>query len=156
MKNFVIIILMMLPIMIPTMSNANPIPDQEGLYRGKDAETWAKAYRYRTHQLLKTRAVAKQKIKAVIKEPHGNSWLERAVLCIHSGEGAWDDPNAPYYGGVQMDLSFQRHYGAWALKAFGTADKWPKAVQIAVAIRAHEEGRGFYPWPNTAKNCGLI
>jgi hypothetical protein len=25
-----------------------------------------------------------------------------------------------------------------------------------VAERAHRSGRGFYPWPNTARHCGLI
>jgi len=24
------------------------------------------------------------------------------------------------------------------------------------AERAHRAGRGFYPWPNTARYCGLI
>jgi hypothetical protein len=24
------------------------------------------------------------------------------------------------------------------------------------AERAHRSGRGFYPWPNTARYCGLI
>src|SRR5688572_23539044 len=38
--------------------------------------------------------------------PHLNEWL-----CIHKYEGAWNDPNAPYYGGLQMDMSFQRSYG---------------------------------------------
>jgi hypothetical protein len=39
---------------------------------------------------------------------------------------------------------------------YGTADHWPPAVQIAVAIRAYASGRGFYPWPNTARACGLL
>jgi hypothetical protein len=25
-----------------------------------------------------------------------------------------------------------------------------------VAERAYRSGRGFYPWPNTARACGLI
>jgi hypothetical protein len=86
----------------------------------------------------------------------GGSWLERAFLCIHAGEGSWSDPNPPYWGGVQMDMSFQRTYGDWALRAFGTADHWPASVQVATAIRAYTAGRGFYPWPNTARACGLI
>ncbi len=28
--------------------------------------------------------------------------------------------------------------------------------QMWVAERAHRSGRGFYPWPNTARYCGLI
>jgi hypothetical protein len=86
----------------------------------------------------------------------GPSWLVRAFLCIHSHEGSWTDPNPPYYGGLQMDLGFQRTYGGGLLSRKGTADHWTPAEQIAVAIRAYRSGRGFYPWPNTARYCGLI
>jgi hypothetical protein len=83
-------------------------------------------------------------------------WLERAFLCIHAGEGAWGSATGNgYYGGLQMDLSFQRSYGGWALRAFGTANRWPASVQVATAIQAWTS-RGFYPWPNTARACGLI
>ena len=85
--------------------------------------------------------------------PWGNHWLDRAFLCIHANEGAWNDPNAPYYGGLQMDSSFQRTYGPEFLRAFGTADRWPASVQIAVAVRAWLS-RGFGPWP-TRRFCGL-
>ena len=88
--------------------------------------------------------------------PIGEHPIERSFLCIHSGEGRWADPNPPYYGGLQMDLNFQRAYGREFLRAFGTADHWPISVQVAVAIRAVLAGRGFYPWPNTARVCGLI
>lgn len=93
----------------------------------------------------------------VIHAPvYGNNWIERAFLCIHSYEGSWSDPSAPYFGGVQMDVSFQRSYAPWALAAFGTADHWPVSVQLATAIRAYTAGRGFYPWPRTARACGLL
>jgi hypothetical protein len=87
---------------------------------------------------------------------YGTSWLERAFLCIHSGEGSWTDPNAPYWGGLQMDRSFMASYAPWALASFGTADNWPVSVQLATAIRAYKAGRGFGPWPNTARMCGLL
>jgi hypothetical protein len=83
-------------------------------------------------------------------------WLMRAFLCIHSHEASWDDPGSPYYGGLQMDTTFMRTYAPEYLRAFGTADHWPPALQIAVAIRAYLSGRGFYPWPNTARACGLL
>lgn len=82
--------------------------------------------------------------------------IRAAFKCIHGGEGAWDDPNAPYYGGLQMDIEFQQTYGPEFLRRWGTADRWPPAVQIHVAYRAYRSGRGFYPWPTTARNCGLI
>jgi hypothetical protein len=48
-----------------------------------------------------------------------------------------------------------RTYGREYLIAFGTADKWPMAIQLAVAVRAYLSGRGFGPWPNTRRLCNL-
>ncbi len=79
-----------------------------------------------------------------------------AWLCIHQHEGSWRDPSPPYYGGLQMDLSFQRAYGADLLRRKGTADNWTPLEQMWVAERAYRSGRGFYPWPNTARYCGLL
>jgi len=86
----------------------------------------------------------------------GTHPLERSMLCIHSFEGAWNDPNPPYWGGMQMDRSFYRTYGRIFEKEWGTPDHWPVSVQITVAITAYLSGRGFYPWPNTARYCHLI
>ena len=83
--------------------------------------------------------------------PRRSAWM-----CIHRFEGAWTDPNPPYYGGLQMDISFQRTYGRELLRRKGTADKWTPLEQIWVAHKAHRSGRGFYPWPSTARSCGLI
>lgn len=76
-------------------------------------------------------------------------------LCIHHYEGAWNDPNRPYWGGLQMDLTFQATYGSWLLRHKGTADHWTPLEQIWVAERAYKS-RGFNPWPNTARDCGLL
>lgn len=85
------------------------------------------------------------------RPPHFDEWM-----CIHGYEGAWNDPNAPYYGGLQMDMSFQRAYGWRLLQTKGTADNWTPLEQMWVAEKAYASGRGFYPWPNTARYCGLI
>jgi hypothetical protein len=82
--------------------------------------------------------------------PHRAEWM-----CIHRGEGPWDDAGAPYYGGLQMDLEFQRDYGLDLLRSKGTADHWTPEEQMRVAERAYRT-RGFWPWPNTAKRCGLL
>jgi len=79
----------------------------------------------------------------------------RELLCIHRGEGSWSDPGAPYYGGLQMDWGFMRTYGGHLLRTKGTADHWTPLEQMWVAERAIRT-RGFYPWPNTARACGLI
>ena len=85
----------------------------------------------------------------------GASGLERAFLCVHGFEGSWQDPAAPYYGGLQMDWDFMGTYGGPFLRAFGPASNWTPAMQIATAERAYLEGRGWGPWPNTARMCGL-
>lgn len=94
---------------------------------------------------------AKREYRRTQNPPHKAQWF-----CIHRYEGAWNDPNSPYYGGLQMDLEFQQTYGPELLKAKGTADNWTPIEQMWVAERAHRSGRGFYPWPNTARYCGLI
>jgi len=79
----------------------------------------------------------------------------RGWLCIHHYEGSWVDSGGPYWGGLQMDLSFQATYGGWLLRHKGTADHWSPLEQIWVAVRAARV-RGFSPWPSTAHYCGLL
>jgi len=84
-------------------------------------------------------------------------WLRDAFLCIHSYEGAWtSNTGNGYYGGLQMDWSFMRRYGSDYVQQWGTADNWPVEAQLTAAVRAHRSGRGFAPWPNTARACGLL
>jgi Transglycosylase-like domain len=84
--------------------------------------------------------------------PHASAWL-----CIHHYEGGWASATGNgYYGGLQMDITFMRHYGAKLLRRKGTADHWSPLEQMWVAERALRSGRGFYPWPRTARACGLI
>jgi hypothetical protein len=105
-----------------------------------------------------------------------NAWREKAAkrkrqaanpprlrqwLCIHRYErhprqGWATATGTGYYGGLQMDLGFQRTYAPELLHRKGTANKWTALEQIWVAERAYRSGRGFYPWPNTARSCGLL
>jgi hypothetical protein len=106
------------------------------------------AYRQWVVTLWHRRAVrAKQR---ALNPPHKAQWL-----CIHRYEAPWTDPAAPYYGGLQMDSEFQATYGAALLRAKGTADHWTPLEQMWVAERAYRT-RGFWPWPNTARSCGLL
>jgi hypothetical protein len=82
--------------------------------------------------------------------PHLAQWL-----CIHRYEGAWNDVGGPYWGGLQMDLTFQQRYGGRLYRMKGTADHWTPLEQIWTAVRAARI-RGFWPWPNTARFCGLM
>jgi hypothetical protein len=84
------------------------------------------------------------------RPPHKVQWL-----CIHHYEGSWTDPGNPYYGGLQMDVGFQRTYGLDLYRSKGTADHWTPLEQMWVAERAFRT-RGYWPWPNTARYCGLL
>jgi hypothetical protein len=108
--------------------------------------------RAQRRQLHKQRALFR---RARLTSPLGVHPLEVAFACIHHGEGRWDDPNPPYWGGLQMDVQFMRAYGPEFLRVWGTADRWPRSVQMAVGIRGYL-ARGFQPWPNTARRCGLL
>jgi hypothetical protein len=94
---------------------------------------------------------ARRAYRRAVHPPHMAGWL-----CIHSHEGAWHDPSGPYYGGLQMDLGFQHTYAPRLLSRKRTADHWTPLEQMWVAERAHRSGLGYYPWPNTARYCGLI
>jgi hypothetical protein len=104
-----------------------------------------------TQKVVAWKQVASRIARRAKNPPHKQAWL-----CIHHYEATWTDPNPSYYGGLQMDLGFMRTYGPALLRSKGTADHWTPLEQMWVAERARRAGRGFYPWPNTARYCGLI
>lgn len=84
--------------------------------------------------------------------PHKSGWL-----CIHRYEGSWTDSDDPYWGGLQMNRGFMETYGSDMIARFhGYANVWPVWAQMVVAERAYASGRGYGPWPNTARSCGLL
>lgn len=97
-----------------------------------------------------------RRIHREVQRRYANPPDYSALMCIHHYEGSWTDTGAPFWGGVQMDLDFQAHYGGWLLRTKGTANHWTPLEQIWTAEKAIHSGRGFYPWPNTARFCGLI
>lgn len=113
----------------------------------RDHKRWAcTAVRWLQRELGETRASM-----APVRPPHYQEWL-----CIHSYEGAWNaNTGNGYYGGLQMDYSFMQTYGGELLRSKGTADNWTPLEQMWVAERAYRT-RGFGPWPNTARHCGLL
>lgn len=78
------------------------------------------------------------------------------AACVKSKEGAWTSHTGNgYYGGFQADLAFQRTYGREYLARYGPANNWPVLAQIHMAYRGWD-ARGWHPWPNTARQCGLL
>ena len=83
-------------------------------------------------------------------------YVAAGLRCIHTLEGSWTAATGNgYFGGLQMDTSFQATYGGPLLRRFGTANRWPAEAQIAVGTVAYYAGRGWAPWPNTRRGCGL-
>jgi hypothetical protein len=140
-------------------TQAEPAVVVKQTFKGKGPEFWH--WRYKTEKRLhqgtaEQARTARKALKMTLSaDLYGTHWIERAFMCIHGFEGSWQDPNAPYYGGLQMDMSFQKAYGPEYLAKFGTADNWPISVQLAVGIKAYLSGRGFGPWPNTSRYCNL-
>jgi hypothetical protein len=151
---------------------AGPQPDVTILraiktYRAKtwNYETIMGVRRTRFHALTASleaiarawRHYAARATRTYVKGPaHRPEWL-----CIHRYEeqprqGWRTNTGNGYYGGLQMNISFQRTYGWLLLHKKGTADHWTALEQMWVAEKAYRSGRGFYPWPNTARYCGLI
>jgi len=101
-------------------------------------------------QLLRARRLKAETYRQYSNPPH-----LAAFMCIHHYEGSWTDTGAPFWGGLQMNYGFMATYGPWLLRHKGTADHWTPMEQIWTAEKA-VPSRGFYPWPNTARFCGLI
>jgi hypothetical protein len=88
---------------------------------------------------------------AYLHPPHRRIWL-----CIHRYEGSWSDAGDPYWGGLQMDRGFMAGYAPRRLLRRGWAHRWSPLEQMWVAERALRSGRGFSPWPNAARLCGVL
>jgi hypothetical protein len=147
--------------LVEVATAAEPVPPDPRLAEVTRERDQARAERTRyrrgyLRQRRQRRAERRAFGRALQARAVGSHPDEQAFLCIHQHEGRWDDPAAPYWGGLQMDRSFQRSYGARFYRHYGTADRWPQSVQMAVAILARISGRGYYPWPNTARACGLL
>jgi hypothetical protein len=83
--------------------------------------------------------------------PHEPEWR-----CLQNHEASWSDASDPYWGGLQMDRGFMRTYAPRHLLRRGWANRWTPIEQMWVAERAFRAGRGFHPWPSTARLCRLI
>lgn len=79
-------------------------------------------------------------------------------LCIAHYESSttWNIRGGTYWGGLQMDVGFMNTYGGDMIRKYGGryADAWSPHDQMVVAERAYQT-RGFEPWPNTSRDCGL-
>ena len=101
----------------------------------------------------------RERLRARIARLNYEEWFVETFhrwRCVHENEGAWDSNTGNgYYGGLQMDVSFQLAYGRHYVRRWGWAHNWPIWAQLVAAERARAQ-RGWWPWPNTARECGLL
>jgi len=127
---------------------------QRKLTPSRNHEYWTKSCKYARWIATKWRKRARTEFANYLHPPH-----LKQFMCIHRYEAGWDQTDnathRTYFGGLQMDIEFQKTYGINLYREKGTADHWTWLEQIWVAERAYQT-RGFHPWPNTARYCGLI
>jgi hypothetical protein len=125
------------------------LPDPPSPHLGWRRSSLRVQLRSQAHVLRRYRASAARPLR--LRLARYGAWV-----CIHRHEAAWNDTGDPYWGGLQMDRGFMSAYAPGVLLRRGWADRWTALEQMWVAERAHQSGRGYWPWPNTARFCGLI
>jgi len=101
-------------------------------------------------QRLERKSRPVEKAKPTYLPAHYREWL-----CIHSHEGAWDaNTGNGYYGGLQFGWSEWMKFGASYGYPVPASNASP--MQQMWAAERYWKIAGFYPWPNTARYCGLI
>jgi hypothetical protein len=127
-----------------------PAPGFEPRWPGMVAVQWRRHHLDRLqHRIERARGYSSRCFVA----HHRSLWL-----CVHAHEGAWNDPNEPYFGGLQMGYWFMQTYGGSLYRTKGTADNWTAEEQMAVADRAfHNTGHSLGwldgQWPGTLTEC---
>lgn len=111
------------------------------------------AYRRWVLELWKQRASRAR--RAAQHPPRLRQWL-----CIyrherHPEQGWGTATGNGFYGGLQMNIAFQRRHAQWLLRRKGTANRWSPVEQIWIAERGRKV-QGWGAWPNTARACGLL
>lgn len=110
------------------------------------------------------------RVHSVCNSPRylAHRWAESwAGRCVSAGVGVPGNgesggnirsrsiPSGTYRGKWQMNMAFERAYGPSFVRRWGRADNWPEWAQDVAAWRGWQ-ARGWSPWPNTARMCGLL
>lgn len=96
-------------------------------------------------------------IHTAIKDGRWSTTLDYVGGGYHvsgNGEGSWTDGGWPYYGGLQFGYNEWLTYGyPYTHKRY--ANLATPLQQIWAGVR-YWRVSGFWPWPKTARACGLI
>lgn len=152
------------PTKLSVIRSISPDLYQRALQRRPVSWAWlrhAQAHRWDAEHPA-GRAAARRRMLRAAEKSREDGLVARhhqQFTCIaeHESHGTWDiNTGNGYYGGLQMDRGFQQTYAPHLYARKGTADNWTEREQRIAAARAVESGRGYHPWPNTARMCGLI
>lgn len=113
----------------------------------------SRRYKRWVRDLWRRRAVGAH--RRALNPPHKGAWLCLYLRERRPSDGWATNTGNGYYGGLQMDLSFQLRYGRNLYRRKGTADHWTAFEQMWTAERAFPSV-GYTAWPNTARACGLL
>ena len=93
---------------------------------------------------------------AVVRRLRGNVWRWQAVMGLRRSHSTarLRTIRALRYWRVQAHRV--RRLAARPPHRRGWANRWTALEQMWVAERAHRSGRGYWPWPSTARFCGLL
>lgn len=130
--------------------------------KGPEAWRWQKVLEHRARKAAERRVNALRAHNRRLQRElaaSGPSWGWLAAAdCIYReerGADGWEtNTGNGYYGGLQADRSFQRTYGGTYYSRWGTANNWPWWAQLHMGFNGWA-ARGWQPWPNTSKECGL-
>jgi hypothetical protein len=142
-----------------TATASEPTPGAapaDSTYQGKTARWWARrAVQARRDANARGRTIRRLQHAQLRSSSHFFGWLAGAD-CVHRHESIrWEAATGNgYYGGMQADIGFQRAYAPDHLARWGTANNWPWWAQLEMAYRGWLF-RGWQPWPNTSRVCGL-
>jgi hypothetical protein len=115
-------------------------------YEGAGPERWALRFRRERRVVTSLRRELSARLDRLV-------YLVRSFECVHRFEGAWgSNTGNGYFGGLQFGSTEWRRWGG---RYAASADQASPSEQITAAIAYHALA-GFYPWPNTARACGLI
>lgn len=130
----------------------------EARYQGWTIRTWArKAAQARRDANARKQTILRLRAAQRHDALHFFRWLANAdcVYQYERGAHGWETRTGNgYYGGMQADMDFQRTYAPGYLSRWGTADRWPWWAQLHMAYNGWV-ARGWNPWPNTSRLCGL-
>jgi hypothetical protein len=144
-------------------ANAAPTVTVTETYQNRSIRWWAaravinrrEANQNRRNAEARGRTIRRLQSAQLTASAHFFAWLAGAD-CVQRHEGAWTSATGNgYYGGLQADVSFQRTYAPDLLRRYGgLANTWPWYAQLQMGYRGWLF-RGWSPWPNTARECGL-